>query len=225
MTGEAAFVPVDQVIALANSLSEDSDHIDRAYYIEWIWLGLKDIGPSDAWYGEATLYPVEYTLQKPKDLYSTIDIALFDASGAEISFAYRGKGSRIHASDNTYINQNMYEPAFGAPVDLSEDQYYYHLGSNSQAVSFALVKYFKFPTDEAGEMLIPESHVLALAIFCKYCYYMRKDDKNGMGIMHNRWIATRNELRAELNTPSMMKGTELARTWNSMIQKARFKKF
>lgn len=225
MLGEAAFVSADEVIAIANSINEDSDHIDRAYYIEWIWLGIKELGPTMFWYNEATVYPVEFTLQKPKDLYSTIDIGLFDSSGNEISYAFRGKGTRAHASDNTYINNGMYEPAFGAPVDLSEDAYYFHLGSNSDAVSYARIKYWKYPLNEAGDILIPESYVFPLALFCKYCYYMRKDDKTGMGMMHNRWIAARNETQAANNTPSVVEGTEIARSWNSMIKKIRFKKF
>lgn len=221
----AAFVPVDQVIATAASLREGADHIDRAYIKEWIWLGLKEIGPTLAWYNEARLYPTEFALQKPQDYYDAIDLALFTESDSELRYTYRGKGTRIHNSENSLLDGAPYAPEMGAPIDLSEDQYYFHLGSNGSAVNYAILKYWKFPTDENGDMLIPEQFVLGLAIFCVYMFAFRKDDKVGIGQFHNLWVAKRNELRAEANMPSGIDITELARSWNSMIKKTRFKNF
>lgn len=225
MAVTSTFASVDRVIAVATSLMENADHIDRAYFAEWIYEGLKQIGPTTAWFGEATLYPTELSFRKPQDMYEVIDIALYDSGGHEMSFTYRGNGSRIHRSDNDLVNDNVYAPSLGAPIDLSEDAYYFHIGSNGTQVAYAVVKYWKFPVNEHGELLIPEDDVFALALFCRYCYYMRKDDKTGMAMAKNSWIAARNEQRSSHKLPSMVAGTELARSWNSMIKKVRFKTF
>jgi len=226
MATTSSFVPVDQVIATFKSITEGADTIDRAFVKEWVYLGLTELGPNMAWISEpVTLYPIDSGLQKPLDMYSPIDIALYDVNGAELKYAYRGKNYRIHVSDNSLLNNAEYAPGLGAPIDLSEDSYYFHLGSNAGSVAYAILKYWKFPTDENGELKIPEQDVFTLSLFCKYMYYMRKDDKVGMGQFHNLWIAARNEARTAHKIPSMLEGAEIARGWNSMIQKMRFKNF
>lgn len=207
------------------SIIENADTMDRAYFKEWVYLGLLDIGPTLDWFGECTLYPDTFTLKKPDGFHSAIDITLFDANGGELKSTYRGLGTRIHASDNGLINDAMYAPTLGAPIDLSEDAYYFHLGSNSTQVSYAILKYWQFPFDENGDLLIPETDVLPLALFIRYMWYLRKDDKQGIVMGNQKWIAARNEARGAHRTPSMLVGTEIARTWNSMIQKQRYKKF
>lgn len=225
MATSSTFKSVDEIIALALSVTEEADSIDRAYMKDWVYEGLKQIGPNIAWYAEATIYPTELQLEKPKDLYSAIDIALYDSNGSELRYVLRGKGRRTHVSDNSIIDRGEYAPDVGAPIDLSEDAYYFNLGSNGTGVAYAVLKYWKFPVDSNGDLLIPEEDSMALVLFCKYLYYMRKDDKVGIGQFKNMWIAARNEARAAHNTPSMLEGTEIARSWNSMIQKMRFKKF
>src|SRR6185295_5537488 len=137
MATTSSFVPVNQVIATAMSVLEGADTIDRAYFKEWVYLGLLEIGPNLVWYDEAILYPDGFTLKKPEGFKEAIDLALYDVNHAEIRYAYRGLGTRAHASDNGLINSAQYFPSLGAPVDLSEDTYYFQLGSNSTQVSYA----------------------------------------------------------------------------------------
>jgi len=225
MATPAAFVPVDQVIATAKSIMEGADSIDRAFIKEWVALGLQEIGPNLAWFGDATLYPADNSLRKPTDMQQALDLALYDSQGAELRYVLRGKGERIHASDNSLRNDGTYAPGFGAPIDLSEDQYYYNIGSQGAAVAYAKLKYFRFPTDENGDIMVPESDVFALATFIKYMWYWRKDDKQGIALMHPIWISRRNEAGANHNIPSQLDAAEIARAFNSMIQKQRFKQF
>lgn len=225
MATPSSLVPIDQVVSTAMSVLEGADTIDRAYMKEWVYLGLLEIGPNMSWYDQAILYPNEFTLKKPDNFHSAIDLALYDSSNHELRYVYRGLGSRIHASDNQLTNSGVYAPTQGAPVDLGEDEYYFHLGSNSGSVAFATLKYWAFPFDENGDLLIPESDIMALVLFIRYMWYMRKNDKQGMSIMHNLWIPARNEARAAHKIPSMLVGGEIARSWNSMIRKQRFKTF
>jgi len=226
MPTSSSFVSVKQVAATAKSIIEDADIMDRAYFDEWIWLGLKELGPNTAWVSPpTTIYPNNLELQKPKDMYSPISIGLFNSGGQELRYTYRGIGTRVHDSGNNNIDAGIYAPEFGAPIDLSEDAYYFHLGTNGGSVSYAKIVYWKYPVDEVGNLLIPEDDVLPLAFFVKYMWYCRKDDKAGMGQWNNKWIAARNEARGSHKIPSELQGTEIARTFNSMIQKMRFKTF
>lgn len=220
----ASFVPIEQVVSTFNSLMEGADSIDSAFVKEWIYLGLQEIGPNTAWYGESELFPTDLLLTKPTDMHSAIDIALY-AGTFELSYVFRGKGRRIHNSDNSLVNQGTYAPELHAPLDLSEDQYYFILGSNGVSCTSAILKYWKLPTDVNGDLLIPENDVLTLALFCRYCYYMRKDDKQGISMSYPIWLKARREARASHNTLSMLEGTEIARSWNTMIKKMRFRKF
>lgn len=227
MATPSSFVSAKQVIATAKSVLEGADTIDRSFFKEWVYLGLQELGPNISWFGNARVTPIDYSIQKPSDLHSTISIALYDSEDKEIRFVYRGLGARIHESDNELVNDGTYAPALGAPVDLSEDAYYYNLGTSegAQRVSYALIKYFRLPVDEEGDLMVPESDVLALVFFIRYMWYFRKDDKQGIQLMHPLWIARRNETRASHNIPDMMVATEIARTFNSMIQKQSFKQF
>jgi hypothetical protein len=227
MATASSFVPVDQVIATAMSISEGADTIDRAFMKDWVYLGLQEIGPNVAWYGEAVLYPTDYTFQKPANMHSAIDITLYDSAGKELRYTFRGKGHRGHQSDNILINDGTYAPGLGAPIDLSEDAYYYHIGTSDAAsiVSHAFLKYWKFPVDEHGDLMVPEQDVLPLAKFVKYMLYFRKDDKQGIRLTHPIWTAARNEARAAHKIPDGIMGTEIARTFQSLIQKQRFKQF
>jgi len=225
MPTPSSYVSVDQVIATASSIIEQVDTMDRAYFKEWVYLGLQQIGPNTAWYNDVTLYPNNLELKKPSDMYAPVDLALYDGNNHELRFTYRGLGRRLHQSGNNVLDEGVYAPEFGAPIDLSEDAYYFYLGTNSSQVSYALLKYLKYPVDEVGNLMIPENDVLPLSYFVKYMWYCRKDDKQGMGQWNNKWIAARNEVRGEHKTPSLLDATEMARTWNSLIQKARYKNF
>lgn len=225
MATPVALVPIEQVVSTAMSVLEKADTADRAYFKEWVYLGLLEIGPNLAWYAEATLYPDTFTLKKPDGFHSAIDLGLYDSSKNELKYVYRGMGTRIHASDNSLLNAAAYAPTQGAPIDVSEDEYYFHLGTNSTQVSYAVVKYWQIPLDENGDLLIPEMDIMALVQFLRYMWYMRKDDKTGMAMQKNSWIAARNEARGAHRTPSMLVGGEIARSWNSMIRKQRYKTF
>lgn len=227
MATPSVFVPASQVVATAKSVLEGADNMDRAFFKEWVYLGLQELGPNMAWFGEATIYPVDYALRKPADLHSTIGLALYDSEHKELQFVYRGKGSRIHESDNELVNDGTYAPGLGAPIDLSEDAYYYNLGTSegAQRVAYAKIKYFRLPVDEEGDLMVPESDVFPLTLFLRYMWYMRKDDKRGMAMAHPIWIAARNEARTAHKIPDMLLFGEIARTFNSMIPKQRFKQF
>lgn len=226
MSTTSLLVPIEQVRATAMSLIENADTMDRAYFDEWIYLGLKEIGPNTAWVSPVTtLYPNHLEILKPKDMASPISLALFDANGNEMRYVHRGKGGRTHLSGNSNLDSSIYAPEFGAPIDLSEDGYYFHLGSNGASVSYAKVVYWKLPVDENGKLLVPDTDVLALSMFVRYMWMIRKDDKAGIGQAKNIWIPLRNEARATHAMPSMMEGADMARSFNSMIQKMRYKIF
>lgn len=227
MPTPAALVPASQVVATAKSLIEDADNIDRAFFLEWVYLGLQELGPNTSWLGEAQIYPTDYSLRKPDDLHTSLKLALYDSNGGELQYTYRGLGTRSHASDNTLVNDGTYAPALGSTIDLSEDQFYFHLGSSegAQRVAYAKLTYFKLPTDANGDLLVPESDVLALTFFIRYMWAFRKNDLSAVSLLHPIWIRRRNEARTAHKIPDQLIGTEIARLFSSLIPKMRFKQF
>lgn len=220
------FVFVERMEALAASTIENVPSSARAFFKEWIGEAIKQIGPSKAWYsGPVVLYPTDYMFRKPVDMYDPIDIALFDSSHNELKYAFRGFAKRIHASDNNLINTGQYVPEQGAPIDLSEDAYYFHLGTNGAAVDYAVLKYWKMPVDDTGELLMTESNTFAIMMFIHYMMALRSGNHIDKGQARNAWLSARNEARSENKTPSMLEMDEIARSWNSMIKKMRFKQF
>ena len=212
------FVPVDEVVATAETFIGPQSATDRNVMKQWAYLGLRNIGPSKVWIENCILYAKDLEMRKPDDMYKPIDIALFTENNAEVKFAYRGTGLPIHAPKNSITRSGLYQPEFGAVIDLSDDNYYFHLGSNGGNVSYAKLKYFKLPIDENKMPLIPEDHVLALAFFIQWIWSKRKGD-NRSEIEQNRqdWVKEKRRVRSNNQLPSQIEADEINRKWMSMI--------
>lgn len=220
------FTNIDRVVALATSGIKNVTPADRAFFNEWIVEGLKQIGPTTSWISEpVTLYPTELSMRKPQDMYEPIDIALFDSAGGEIRYIFRGQSKRIHASPSNLINTGQYVPELGAVVDLSEDAYYFHLGSNGTNVAYAQLVYYKIPTDLEGNLIVSEKEIFALTCFIDYMMSKRNSEKQYVAMYWNMFKQAAKETRAELKLPHKMAMDETARSWNSMIKKIRFRNY
>src|SRR5690606_2910831 len=109
------------------------------------------------------------------DMYKPLDVALFsrneDGSLSELRYSFKGRGKRIHTSGNPILDSGEYSPDHHAPIDLSEDAHFFHLGSNARGrVYCAKVKYLKLPIDAYGNPMVPEHQVLAIALFTRYMW-------------------------------------------------------
>jgi hypothetical protein len=220
------FVPLNQVTAEAASIIKGSTEKDRLLFKQWVYRGLREIGPGKQNIDVCTLYPVDLSFKKPEDCASIIDVALFSSTGEELKYTYRFGKSRIHRSRNSYINDGVYSLSVDALVDVSEDDFYIHMGSNGNTVDKAVVRYFKFPIDEEGMPKIPEDQVFALMLFIRYMWAMRdNDNRSEIEQNYNMWLRERDRAKSRNKMPSMLEGKQIAKNWMSLIDKPFFDNF
>lgn len=212
------FVPLDQVTAEAASLIGAAETKDRLLFKQWVYTALREIGVGKQNIDTCILYPKDFSFTKPQDMTSTIDIALYNSSNAELNYKYNSGRVRIHQSKTQSSTSDL--------VDLSEDDFYFHLGSNGSDVAYARIRYFKFPVDDDGLPKIPEDQVFAIMMYIRYAWSMRKND-NRSEIDQNRqtWLAERDRAKSRNKMPSMLEGKQIAKEWMSMIQKPFFNNF
>jgi hypothetical protein len=218
------FVPLEEVVATAMTLVVPADDSDRNVFRQWAYLGLRDIGPTNAWVDDCVLYPEELKLPKPEYMYKPITLALYDANNTELLYAYRGSGRRVHSPSNSITADGVYDPNFGAVIDVSEDAYYFHLGSNATSVSYAKLKYLKLPVDENNNIMFPEDTVLAIALFIRYMWAARSNS-NMVTVYERSWVMARNAARGRSKTPTTMEADEIVRKWITLIPRLKYKEF
>jgi hypothetical protein len=215
---DKSFVNVEEAIATAESFLPEGISLTRPFARQWAYLALRDIGPGDHWFEECWLYPNEnLNMRKPDNMWKPIDIALYDSSGNELKFVYRGLGHRKHRLDR--VDLQPY-------IDLSEDTHCFILGSNGTSVNKAFLQYWRLPIDEDGTPLVPESQVLAIAFFI-YWMWEKKQRTNQSAIAQARqdYLEARREARNRSKMPSGIAFEQAAKEWTSMLNSPQFKQF
>jgi hypothetical protein len=217
----STFVHVDEAIATAESFLPDGVALNRTFARQWAYLGLRDIGPGQHWFAECVLHPNENrSMRKPDDMYKAMDIALYGTinnTTVEFKYSYKGLGKRIHNRDLVQFD--------GLPVDLSEDQYCFHLGSNGSGVNYAHLKYIKLPIGTDGLPLIPEFQVLAIAFFIVWLWNKKQNDKGGMQLAKIDYTEAKKEAKRASRLPSGIEMTQVAKEWVNLLNAPQFKQF
>lgn len=220
------FINVDEPIAIAMSIIPNSDSFDEALARQWAYMGTRDIGASYHWIEDAVLYPnSNLSIRKPDDMWKAQDIALFNSAGKELLFSYRGLGKRIHASGHAALDNAQYAPSLHAPIDLSEDSHFFHLGSNGADVHHVKLKYWKLPVDHHGQPMIPEHQALAVALFIRWMWGMANSDKEDRKLSRIEYLQARSEARALGKMPSGIEMDQVAKEWNSLMNAPQFKNY
>jgi len=227
---DSSFVHVDEPVALAMTLIPNSSSVEKAVARQWAYMGLRDIGPGMHWFEDCVLYPSSnLSMRKPDDMYKPIDLALFkqesDGSLSELRYSYKGLGRRIHASGNVHLDGGTYGPLLHAPIDLSEDSHFFHLGSNGGDVFCAKIKYWKLPVDAYGLPKIPEHQVLAIAFFIRWMWAMANSDKQDRQLSRSEYIAARSEARGRNKIPNGLEMEQVSKEWINLLNAPQFKKF
>lgn len=191
---------------------------DKTIFLQWLGLGLRDIGPQSDWVKTCELFPKNNVFVKPKDMVYVIDIALYDSQGAEIRYNFQpSKGSRIHL-DRFQIFDNILQGAITTRVDLSEDAHQFFLGTNGNAIHHALIRYFAMAVDDDGFPLIPEVDVFPLMMFCRYMWALKKgDNQSEIQLSKQTWYEERDRAKGRAKMPSQLAGTAILKSWMSLI--------
>lgn len=223
---DSTFVNVDEPIAVAMGLIPNRDSFDKALARQWAYMGTRDIGASMHWIEDCVLYPnSNLSIRKPDDMWKSKDIALLSSTGTELRFSYRGLGRRIHASGNLTLDSGEYAPELHAPIDLSEDANFFHLGSNGADVYCVKLKYWKLPVDIYGQPMIPEYQTLAIALFIRWMWSISNNDKEDRKLSRIEYLQARSEARALGKMPSGIEMDQVAKEWTSLMNAPHFKNF
>jgi hypothetical protein len=209
------FLNIDEVVAHAESIIRDADEGARVLFRQWAWLGERQLGFGG--YSEETKdLPVEdLSIRKPSDMATPIDIALYDASGSDYQYKYHEGKNRIHNVDPSK-----------AKIDLSEDPYYFHLGSNGSLITYAKLRYYAYPIDDDNNPMFPEHHLLAIMFFIRWMWETTKGkSQSAIQQAEDMWIRQSMKAKSANKMPSQLKGAEIVKTWMSMIDKVRFNDF
>jgi len=213
MSSPSTFITIDEVVANSATLIPEQ-HIDprlRNLMRQWTYLGERQLGFSGLHEKVSNwINVVELTIQKPKDLAVPIDLSLFDDSDAEYRYRYMGRNGRIHSG--------VAYPFIGdRNIGLTEDPYNFYLDSSGEGVTKALIKYYSYPLDESGNMLIPEHHLLALMMFNYWMYTKRYAEDDGRS--KSDWIMEMTKAKAKNKMPSGLETKDIVMHHSSMIDR------
>lgn len=210
------FISIDEVVDNAKTIILDADDKSHLLMRQWVYLGVKQIGVSLDNIEVCTLNAHDGSFRKPDNFLIVDDIALYDDSDNEYQMNYRGPGTRIHKAT---------EPLTPAPIDLSEDDYYFHMGSSGcEYVTKAVIRYYALPLDEYGDVKIAERYLLALMFFLKFMWDTRQNNATREESKIN-WTQNLLKQKALNRAPSPLAAEYTARKLNSMINKIMYRSF
>lgn len=216
------YVDIDEITATALSVIADASETDRLYFRQWVYLGLKDIGPTTSDVKTAKIKQKDGFIKKPTNATSIIDIALYDLACRELRYKFQGKGRRIHERRSKNWSNDSFEP-----LDLSEEGSFFVVGTRGQElVDYAEMTYFSLPLDTSGLPKIPAHYILALVQFIRYMYSQRVNDgRLSVNNEYSRWLQLRVEARGRNKMPTELEAKQIGKEWVTMINKFRINTF
>lgn len=220
------YTSLDEVTALAQTVIKDSDDKMRNLYKSWVWEATLNLGISDDEIKVAELYPNNFTAKLPPDCRYIIEVSCFDKSGTQLPHQYRGGNRRIYADTRMIVTGTTNgDPNSFIPVDISNDRYNIHLGTNGQNVGTIIIRYFSYPLDENGQPLIREEDKMACVFFVRYMDALRRDD-NRSKIQQDEiaWFreADRARARKKMTSVTPDKARTMMRSLQSLVPNFRF---
>jgi hypothetical protein len=200
------FTTLDEAVATAMTITPGATDEHKTVFRQWVWEGLKQIGPTNHWVKTCELRPKNFSFKKPSDLASTLAIALYDTGGAEIAYNWQETGGRVH-TDRSAVRSGG-----NGLIDLSEDAYYFHMSSDAVNVGYAVIRYLATPVDSNGLPLIPEDHVLALSMFCRWLWAMRNGtNQSEIQLSRDTWYREKDRIFGDNKMPSVFRANQFAK--------------
>lgn len=217
------YLNIDEVTAASMAVIGEATNEDRNLFRAWVVECMKDIGPNHSWYKRCELKPKNGSLKKPSDHTATVDIALFDTTSNPLEYTYvPNLAGRVHP-DRFTLYDNLTEDTRTAKVDISEDAYYYHLGTNSDLVDSALIGYLAMPVDRDGMPMVPENQLTAYKMFCRWNFAMRKNNNQSfIEQAYGMWLKERDRAKGKGKMPDPFRGKQIFKKYLSMFNTPSF---
>jgi hypothetical protein len=224
------YLTLDEVVAEALSVVKDkSQH--EVFAPQWAWTALMQTGSCDEDFEVAAIKVKNYIAKKPVNCKKLDDIALYDSAGNQINYIFRTGKKRIFPDSNIIArstNDDGEEEVVYGAVDVSEDRYNIHIGTNGSNVDTVCIRYYSLPLDAQGQPLIREDEKLSVL---NYIWYMiaRREDDNQSKVEANRqnWMHESDRARAAKKSSGMnsAKHKDISREWLRLIPNFNFSKF
>lgn len=202
-------IGLDEAIATAQSLVKGADSSDKLIWRQWICqLIIPELGTSEDDIKNVVLYPLNYTVPKPDDCKAIIEMALYDAAGCQLEHKYRAGSQRIYVdrrkvlSATTSTTDEQLNNLI--PVDVSANAYSINLGTNGNLVAAIVLRYFTYPTDDAGLPLIRKEELNAVIMGLRYYWALRQNEsRSEIDQNEKAWMLASDRCRARKKMDSV----------------------
>ena len=223
---QSPFVTVNEVVANSATLIRDTDPKHRNILRQWTYLGERQLGFSGLHEKAEQIEVDNLTVKKPNDYAIGNDMAIFDENDNEYRMHFHGSGKRIHSETST-ISGSVGGLSYDvSDIGISEDPYYFYLDSNGENITYINIRYYSYPIDEDGDMLIPEHHLFALMNFNFWMWEKRRNEnQSSINLAKGDWLMEQSKAKAKNKIPSMLEGKDIVRMHSSMINKIFYNKF
>ena len=218
------YLNIDEVTAASMAVIEEATQEDRNLFRAWVVECMKDIGPNTSWYKRCELKPKNGSVKKPSDHTATVDIALFDTSDNEVQYTYvPNLAGRVHPDRFALYDNVTDADVRTTKVDISEDAFYYHFGTNSGLVDSVLIGYLAMPVDREGMPMVPENHLTAYKMFCRWNFAMRKNNNQSfIEQAYGMWLKERDRAKGRGKMPDPFRGKQIFKKYLSMVGTPKF---
>lgn len=207
------FISVEEIVANAATIIKDARKEDRNLFRQWAYIAERDIGFSTL---NEKVFPTpveDLCFAKPLDFAMANDLSLYDSQGREYRYSYKGTSKNLHRrEDSEFLHDRT--------IQVYEDSHFFSLSSNGTNITHAKLLYYAYPIDEDGDLLIPETHMVAIMSYIKWMWERRKSENPGMiQLERMEWEIESSRARSKNKMPSMLRGKEIAKNYMSMIDK------
>jgi hypothetical protein len=218
------YIPYDEVVSEAITAigAEGEDEIAKQYVKTFLWRGLQKLGDSNEQLETVKLYTKNLLIKKPKDYKKLDSICLYDSADNQLPHLYHS-GKRVYPQTDginyyTTDSTGVAVSEFVGPIDISENEQNFVLGTNGTDVAYMLLRYWQYPLDADGIPLIREDEVEALILYARLRWSMRKN-VNQSEIRENRiaWMQAADQCKALKKSTSNEEAKTIHRSLNRMI--------
>lgn len=235
------YCDMNAVIAEALSLTPQSDAADWSFARQWCVTAIEQLGTSEDEIKVAQILAQKLVIPKPDDMRQFIELALYDSWGNYIPHEFRAGRKRMYPDLRLFPLQIVVPPNTGitdsinttvqqyfVPVDVSEDQNNFFLGSNGNQVVYALVRYFAYPVDSNGLPMIRLDEKFAVMCYLWFAKAKRKgDNQSEIAEAWKLWAIQADRARAHKKASNLVndKMVSIARNWVRFLPNFNFRKY
>jgi hypothetical protein len=215
------YLTLEEVLSEAMSITKTPDKYEAAAR-QWAWTALMQTGVTEQDMDVVLIDVKNFIAKKPKNFRKLDDLALYDAAGNEINHIFRQGRKRIFPDRNAIArsrNEDGTEEVVYGAVDVSEDRYNIHIGTNGSNVTTVALRYYTLPIDTNGEPMISEEEKLSVIFYIRYMIAELEDDNQSkVARMEIRWKQECDRARAaKKSTNNSSKQRQNGREWLRLI--------